>query len=461
MSPPADRSAKASEPPEDKQELLGTVLQEAQSAGSWIANQAKDSTELNIEEQVMLQNFGINFADAAQGLKEILHPAKTIPPMPNFSGEGYNPFPFIRERLRQADIDPDNLNGIEITVIDDFSDNSEHGQQVSSVINDAKYGLIHNAKTTPFDTPEINKLSLEAAEFLDETKGLSRFVSELGTTYLELMTKALQKATAQNDPDESPRLVINLSMGMSNVKLSERLFDLFQQDPDKFRPWLHELIGKEKTKDWIDNLKNDVADYGTLSEPDRQLLQAIQAVVDKELSANKEFQTAQTEYRQATEKLATNGIFLIVAAGNAQDTLSSSKISAEAGAAFNWYAQSDHVIAAGSCNINKTANDRSDDRLTYFSSQGNTRYHPTVLAQGEQLFSQWEGIAGTSFAAPQVSGTIALMLAQNQKLSFSEVKLMLRQNSSLLRGELAQAQGAGVLRIEDAIIAARNSSERR
>ncbi len=131
------------------------------------------------------------------------------------------------------------------------------------------------------------------------------------------------------------------------------------------------------------------------------------------------------QYSQALEEVCNtayaNGVLLIAAAGNSGD-----------GNAFTdevmYPAKFDSVIAVGAINRNDTA--------PYFSASG-----PEVelAAPGVEIYSTWPRdtytyASGTSMAAPFVTGVAALYWSENQSLSNSELRELLR-NTALDLGE--------------------------
>ena len=391
----------------------------------------------------------------APGRGDVVGTNEQVPPMPEYPGEMTTQIPIVRDRLKKAGINPDKLNGIKIAVIDNHEgkkDEHNHGAQVTSVIQDGKYGLIHDAVVIPIETRDN---SLGASDYLNKPGGLGQAVSDISCTLIEDTTKDLREQCL--DKRDPALRVVNISQGYSNIKMSEHIFGSMVKDPEKFRPWLNQLLGEEKANEWIASIKKNPEPNEQTDILDKPLWQAIVNFVDSKLAQDPRFKAAQEEYRRTTEQIAKQGIVLVVAAGNAQDDLTKFKLNLKPGAAYNWYAQSNHVIAVGGCDLNRTPGDRSDDQVTEFTSHGNGTFHPTVVAQGAKVPSQWLGISGTSFATPLVAATVGLMLAQNPNLTFSDVKNMLEQNSIRLQGAGPEAQGAGELNIEQAVIAAARS----
>ncbi|HEY6362399.1 MAG TPA: S8 family peptidase, partial [Vicinamibacterales bacterium] len=87
--------------------------------------------------------------------------------------------------------------------------------------------------------------------------------------------------------------------------------------------------------------------------------------------------------------------------------------------------------------------------------------HPDDLLDGFRptQFKPYMSLSGTSMAAPVVSGTIALMLEANPKLTPNAVKALLHYSAERRPGEHALAQGAGLLNARGAIRMARFFAE--
>ena len=170
----------------------------------------------------------------------------------------------------------------------------------------------------------------------------------------------------------------------------------------------------------------------------------------------------------ATRMLTDNGVNVVFSAGNlgpAQHTL-------------NPYAVAPWVISVGSTN--------TKGKLSSFSSRGDfasALFRPTLVAPGEKLVSvRGAGITnvvglqgllngdlqrlsllelpfyttatGTSFAAPQVTGTIALMLEANPDLTPTEVRDILKRTATPLAPYYAHEVGAGMLNAHAAVLEA-------
>lgn len=166
----------------------------------------------------------------------------------------------------------------------------------------------------------------------------------------------------------------------------------------------------------------------------------------------------------ATKILHDAGISVVFSAGNRGDQPNS----------LNPYSVAPWVIGVGS--VNKSGS------LSSYSSRGAAGYglyHPTLVAPGESVVSaRASGInvvgtsglsaglatqgndlqivpasylprytcsSGTSFSAPQVAGTIALMLEANPRLTVDQISQILQQTSTPMLGYSRYEVGAGNL----------------
>lgn len=140
------------------------------------------------------------------------------------------------------------------------------------------------------------------------------------------------------------------------------------------------------------------------------------------------------------ETIAQDGISIVISAGNSGPGNNSIY---SPGCAQN-------AITVGSIDKNK--------QLSSFSSRGpvNDYNKPDVLAPGRNIVSTSRdgtfigGLTGTSFAAPFVTGTIALMLQANPGLNWTQIKEVLA-NSSTDLGYAQNEQGAGLVNASKAI----------
>jgi serine protease AprX len=168
----------------------------------------------------------------------------------------------------------------------------------------------------------------------------------------------------------------------------------------------------------------------------------------------------------ATKMLTEAGINVVFSAGNTGPGANS----------LNPYSVAPWVISVGATD--------TQARLANFSSQGNFAsplFHPTLVAPGVNVVStRGSGIAnvtgvggllnadltrlsqteilhyttsnGTSFSAPQVAGTIALMLEANPNLTPAEVRDILQRTATPLPPYYLYEAGAGMLNVHAAVL---------
>ena len=155
----------------------------------------------------------------------------------------------------------------------------------------------------------------------------------------------------------------------------------------------------------------------------------------------------------ALEQLWLNGVVVVAAAGNYGSA-----------SAATWYEPGNDpfVISVGALDDNGTATP-TDDSLASFSSRGLTQdgiYKPEIVAPGRRMVSTLTGLgstlatlfpswivdtnyvrlAGTSLAAPVVSGVAALVLQRYPNLTPNQLKWLLAHSAHTYPG---QADGAG------------------
>jgi hypothetical protein len=162
-------------------------------------------------------------------------------------------------------------------------------------------------------------------------------------------------------------------------------------------------------------------------------------------------------YTGAVDAMATAGVFLSAAAGNTGNYGCSSITDPPA-----IYSS---VFTAGS--INEDGNISSFSSLGPVLVDGSNRQKPDLLAPGEQVISSFPGggystVDGTSFAAPHVTGVVALMWSANPSLIGNVPATMeiLRETASPYTGSTPSCGssqsgvGAGILNAYEAVQAA-------
>ena len=192
---------------------------------------------------------------------------------------------------------------------------------------------------------------------------------------------------------------------------------------------------------------------------------------------------------RAVRRLVDMGIVVVAAAGNDGKDATHPKVYGRIHSPGN----EPSAITVGAANTFGT-DVRSDDNVTSFSSRGPTRSYwkdlagvkhydnlikPDLVAPGNKLMgaaspnnnleeanpdlcvsacgaSSHNGkgvmtLSGTSVASPIVSGTVAVLLEANPKLTPNMVKMILMYTAQQLKGSNMFEQGAGELNVEGAV----------
>ena len=161
----------------------------------------------------------------------------------------------------------------------------------------------------------------------------------------------------------------------------------------------------------------------------------------------------------ALESAWRAGIGVVVSAGNS-------------GAALDHPANDPFVITVGAADLNDPYN-TTDDQVAPYSAVGTSARGVDVLAPGTSITSlrtpgstidveypeasvllgQYFKGSGTSQAAAEVSGAVALMLQAQPKLTPDQVKAILRSTATPIAGAPTNAQGGGVINVGKAVAA--------
>jgi len=172
---------------------------------------------------------------------------------------------------------------------------------------------------------------------------------------------------------------------------------------------------------------------------------------------------AEDKFRKAAERAVEAGIIVVTASGNechsnsCNSTISSPGISPE-------------VITVGALDDRGTVT-ANDDRVYAASSRGEKNGgKPDLIAEGVNVLAplaegskfaeglsksaRYLALAGSSQAAPVVSGTVALMLQVNPNLSPKEAKSALKRTADKLEGVPKFAQGSGRVDLDGAVASA-------
>ncbi len=396
---------------------------------------------------------------------DVAAPADGPPPLPGdgLTSQAVSESPRIREKLAAAGIDVNRPGTVRVAVFEPAD--TAHARGVAGIITDERLGIYPGAATEHIDYPER---ALSLRDYVDRPNGLNNYISDMGVGAIRGTTDEM-KSRFSNEEFK----VVNLSYGSSRSFLCRDVLNEFIADPEKNRKFIEELIGPEKTAEWIDYVRkqteeiakrdpsakaDDLAIRGHRAPHAGELLQKIIGKVDETLDRDPRFTRAMEEYRQVTRAIADRGTIIVVAAGNDHAAFSKYNVTQRDDAYLAFEASSEHVIAVANVDILGTPHDRRDDRIALSSSPGYGRYLPVVGAHGEYVASP-HGVGGvvggTSFAAPLVAGTVALMLEQNPKLKLPEIRQILQSTATRLDAPV-ERQGAGVLNADRAVIEARS-----
>ncbi|MEK6705981.1 MAG: S8 family serine peptidase [Bdellovibrionota bacterium] len=143
--------------------------------------------------------------------------------------------------------------------------------------------------------------------------------------------------------------------------------------------------------------------------------------------------------KQAIEATRDAGIVFVAAAGNESNNNDRSPV----------YPATYDVE-----NIVSVAATDNQDKIASFSNFGSKTVH--VAAPGVRIYSsirdgKYDFFSGTSMATPHVSGVIALMLAENQDLTYKDVKERLTRTSRPVRGLKNRVMSKGIVNAYNAV----------
>lgn len=293
-------------------------------------------------------------------------------------------------------------SGVKVVVLDAPDDHSIGVQQ--TINNIAPGAVTYPVATNDFSHSEYKEVG-ENDSFRDTEIGYIK-------TDIDTMREDFEGVIAKYKPD-----LVNLSVAHYKIMWGESLLEDIENPDltDKARadPTLSQLVDSEMS--YNDKLKVAV-NY-----------------VDELFNTSPEIRSSLQEWYRATSDAANSpdGPILVVAAGNwARDA---QRLGLTKGEGMNTYAFGPNVISVAASHPNGTA-DLRDDTIAPFSSVGTPNNHPLIAAPGQMnligkgLLSTADvnGVtSGSSFAAPEVTATIALMLDKDPTLTFQQVKSIL------------------------------------
>jgi subtilisin family serine protease len=317
----------------------------------------------------------------------------------------------------------DGVGVIQIEALPESPQGSAHAGAVAGVLHSVAPGTQGATELkgfTPVAPPEVP---------LDTKEALDQYLIDHTAGALNTLSGQLDSLAENRDPNTR---IVNLSTGVSRAALYDELVSTVNRRDDGGE-FLYPEIREEVLGTEADSLSAT-----------EQYDLAI-AYVDEVLDESPQLTDAQQRYVETTRRLAEDeGMVIIASAGNEGLTLPENS-TATYDAGFNLFAESPYVISVAASDPRYTATDTSDDRLWAASSEGN----PTVAAPGANILLEWPDgpspASGTSYAAPYVAGTVALMLEANPELSNSEVRTILQESCTDLPDYGPTREGSGVL----------------
>lgn len=248
---------------------------------------------------------------------------------------------------------------------------------------------------------------------------------------------ALLSGSLNDRADEITRLtqsgkvgVVNISNGLSPVDIMQQLANLSQSNPAALND-MKSVLGL-----------GDSANKG-------QLYQKLAQYIGQKMGSSNAYQQALQRYQQATQFAENNGVAVVVAAGNSADELAAMRqagLSIDDELGLNLLTNSNNVINVGAVNDQGTEA-TGDDQAAAFSSPGN---RIQFAANGVNVLSN-RMYEGTSYSAPQVSGLIASLQAENPNLSVSQIRQILTQTASKHASISSLQEGAGTVQWGNAL----------
>ncbi len=235
--------------------------------------------------------------------------------------------------------------------------------------------------------------------------------------------------TILNDPNSQVRTV-NVSYGNSNAQIYEGIYGLYTNGDASTKQAVLDAIGLKDTAGEEDVIQH-IVDY-----------------TDRLVANDPTIAKSRQRYGELTANAKEHGIFVVVASGNNGETnafLEDNGFRVNTDSDINYLAN-DNVITVGAIDDRNTGR-TNDDRRADFASSGS---QVDIAADGVDTFGNDE-LDGTSFATPQVAGTIDRMLAANPDLTYDQVLRILQDTATDHANIGADAEGAGLLNADAAV----------
>lgn len=322
--------------------------------------------------------------------------------------------PMIRQDLTSKGIDGKGITVADLEPFDEDKDKkllmvSPHTQSVAAVIQDPYWGVAPGAKVKNFGwySPDYELKSDDIGEF-NQLLAVQQLYKE--------MNSQLKRVAVEHQKDPSLR-VVNISWGLSPIELYVETLSVLQSEDEKTGhykfPKIRQMVLGE-----------------TAQQPPEAQFNRVMNYVNQLMINNPVIPKLHQEFVGLSKQLADNGITILASAANSHDQMPY-YATVPPGHEMCVWALSPYVISVAASDTNLTPNDTSDDLIAPFSSRGDGKlWNPTIAAPGSEIgLSQQYGpigqslvTKGTSYSSPITAGTVAMMLQQNPKLTYAQIR---------------------------------------
>lgn len=273
---------------------------------------------------------------------------------------------------------------------------------------------------------------------------LNHFVDSVSTDAMDRMSAKVADLINDGKTD-----VINGSLGFSRNDLYGSVIQALTSNPQ---------LGLSLGIDPNDIAKVTIDGNGSVKAP-QAVSDAVVRYVDSHIDAQgSAFQQSKANYQAVTHQAAQAGIVTVVAAGNAREDSPMYSMHGSIGGDTNFLAESNDVISVAASEKQDGSSGTGNGtgrKVADFSSWGDGQFNPTVSANGVGVDTKYGPQDGTSFAAPQVTATVARMLQANPNLTFQQVKALLQGTATDIIPNSDIADGAGDINSAQAVAQAK------
>jgi hypothetical protein len=389
---------------------------------------------------------------------------------------------------------PEGVQASSDTTLPTSGEQTNHSKTVMNLLNDPVFGIAPGTRVNFRDAGIINLSIFDdpPPEIRQNPMALRSFIqNNLKQGDVLSFRNASTHVNQIMQEGDAAKRVINMSYGKNAIDKAATLYKLMQSKPDWAMAILGEPVIDPQASAMVQQNPERLQDPTFLAELNQ--LNRTQEKKEKTLAFmtetmnSPEIKQAQQQWVNTTKQSADSGIVIVAAAGNAHmlaEEWRQQGVNVPPEAESNWFTHSDHIISVGGSHTNNTPHTVQDDLLYSESASGTSRFKPTISAQGDnvifapqdyQKLSNLQSIPpqalsllpkilaspaggellqaqgdGTSFSAPYVSGTVAMMLQQNPNLTFAEIKQKLQAAATDTPADNTR-EGAGILDVVKAV----------